>query len=377
VADEERSRAEQESINSDYVLDQADRYFNTVRLKAAMERVEELLEVGKVVEAEAVLTKLSRVRLSSHSMVKVAEDWDAWRKAFDIDRQRPLVTYPGRLQNFLGDWLQRDTLIGFMAPDKTGKSVFLLDLAVRALRNRNRVAYFDVGDNSQDQVMRRLGSRVARQPGQENFRQQVKVPISIIKGEDGNYEVETKTRNFKRPVTVSAAFKAVQRLSRGVDRLRLAAYPNGTASVVALASELADWEREDGWVPDVIVIDYADILAAPPGVKDTLDQIDETWKQLRRLSQENHCLVVTATQASAAAYGDKATVLKKQHFSGRKTKLAHVNGMVGINVSVKDREAGVTKLNWVVRREGRYSEMDQVIVAGCWEWYDPAVRAAD
>ncbi len=374
LADEERSKADR--VNSDFVLDRANRYFNSVRMKEALSNAEELLEIGKVDEAQGVLLGLSRVELASTSTVRVVSDWDAWRKAFDEDRERPLVSYPGELQEFLGRWMQRDALIGFMAPDKTGKSVFLLDLAVRAVRNRCRVMYFDTGDNSQDQVMRRLGSRVARHPGRENFEPSVDVPVSLVKGEEGKYEVETKLKKFKRAVTVSAAYRAMGKISRGKDRMRVVCYPNGTASVADLSSKLCDMEQEDGWSPDVVVVDYADILAAPPGVKDTLDQIDETWKQLRRLSQERHCLVVTATQASAAAYNDKATVLRKQHFSGRKTKLAHVNGMIGINVSNEDRQMGITRLNWIVRREGRYQETDQMVVAGCWAWYNPVIKVA-
>ncbi len=372
IADQERERAEDELVNSNHILDMADRYFNIVQMRQAISNASELLEISKVPEAQSVLTNVKRVRLGSTAMVELSEDWDAWRKAFDYDYQRPLVIYPGRLQSFMGKWFQRDTLIAFMAPDKSGKSVFLLDLAVRAVRNRCRVVYFDVGDNSQEQVMQRLGSRVVRWPSADNFKTKLQVPLAVDK--DG--EVETEERLFKFPVSMTQSYNAVRKLCRGVKRFRLCCYPNGTASIAMIASVLADWEREDGWVPDVVVIDYADILAPLPGVLDNLDQIDETWKYLRRISQEKHCLVVTATQSSAAAYSDKAKVLKKQHFSGRKTKLAHVNGMVGINVSDNDRRNGVTRLNWVVRREGRYSENDQMIVAGCWDWYDPAVRVA-
>lgn len=371
-ADEERSRVEQGRLNSDHLLDQADRYFNGVRIKRMMTQIEDLIDLGKVADAQELINCTRKVELGATSVVKVVSDWEAFRRAWDEDRERPLIVYPGQLQDFLGRWLQRDSLIGFMAPDKTGKSVFLLDLTVRAVRNRCRVVYFDVGDNSQDQVIRRLGSRVSRCPTRETFKRRLEVPVSV----DGEGEVESTERTFSRPVSAPRAYTEVRKLCRNVDRLRVVCYPNSTASVVTLSSRLTEWEQEDGWVPDVVVIDYADILAPPPGARETLDQIDETWKQLRRLSQERHCLVVTATQASAAAYGDKAKVLRKQHFSGRKTKLAHVNGMVGINVSDKDRRAGVTRLNWVVRREGFYSENEQMILAGCWAWYDPAVRVA-
>ena len=368
----DREHEQASPVNSNFLLDQADRYFNSVRLKEGLSHAEDLLQLGRVKDAEEAVASIRRIELASTRMIKAYDDSEAFRKAWESLERKALIQYPGAMHDFLGRWLQRDSLIGFMAPDKTGKSVFLLDLTVRAVRNRCRVAYFDVGDNTQEQVMRRLGSRVARHPMPDNFRRDVYVPISV--DEDG--EVECRLSKFDRPLGWRAAFGAIKKICRGVDRLRVMCHPNGTASVATISAELSDWEREEGWVPDVVVIDYADILAPPPGVRETLDQIDETWKQLRRLSQERHCLVVTATQASAAAYGDKAKVLRKQHFSGRKTKLAHVNGMVGINVSDSDRQAGITRLNWIVRREGKYTENEQMIVAGCWAWYDPVVRVA-
>lgn len=367
AADEENSG---ERINSDFLLDAAGRHFNSVRLKRAIQQAEESNDLGRVEQAYGELAQLSKVELGGSSVVRVAEDWDAWRQAFDQTRQEPLVHYPGGMQNFIGRWMVRDTLISFMAPDKSGKSVYLLDLAYRAVRNRNRVVYFDCGDNSQDQVMRRLGARAARMPSAENYKPVIQVPVGF--DDEGN--VLTEDRKFDAPVTDRAAYNAIRKACRGVDRLRVVCRPNSSVSVQDLESTLADWYRESGWTPDVVVADYADILAPPLGVRETLDQIDETWKRLRRLSQERHCLVVTATQSSAAAYSEKAKVLRKQHFSGRKTKLAHVNGMIGVNVGEGDRKAGVTRLNWIVRREGSYSESQQMRVAGCWAFYDPVIR---
>ena len=145
---------------------------------------------------------------------------------------------------------------------------------------------------------------------------------------------------------------------------------------MGIFSILRDWARED-WVADVVVIDYADILAPPAGVRDTLDQIDLTWRQLRRMSQEMHALVLTATQASALAYGSKVKGLGKQHFSGRKTKLAHVNGMVGLISNPEDSKKGIIRVNWVVRRRGRFNENSLMPVAGCLDLAAPFIRTPE
>ena len=56
------------------------------------------------------------------------------------------------------------------------------------------------------------------------------------------------------------------------------------------------------------------------------NQINTTWKQLRALSQDRHCLVVTATQANAGSYTREAP-MDRRSFSEDKRKLAHATGI--------------------------------------------------
>jgi hypothetical protein len=63
----------------------------------------------------------------------------------------------------------------------------------------------------------------------------------------------------------------------------------------------------------------------------------------------------------------------REHFSGRKTKNAHVNGILAVNVSKEDREIGRAVLNWVVRRRGKWSSNRAVEVVGCYDFEQPVV----
>jgi hypothetical protein len=126
----------------------------------------------------------------------------------------------------------------------------------------------------------------------------------------------------------------------------------------------------------VVVIDYADILAPEPGAtkEDYRHQINVTWQALRRLSQDYHVLVVTATQSDASSYG--ARILRREHFSEDKRKYAHVTGMVGINQTEEEQGKGIFLLNWILLREGSYSPGRCVHVAGCLAIANPAIVSA-
>jgi len=136
---------------------------------------------------------------------------------------------------------------------------------------------------------------------------------------------------------------------------------------------LRDWEREDDWAPDVLIIDYADILdMSMPGVHDQRDRINAVWKQLRRLSQEKHCLVVTATQSNRAGYSTYTIDMDK--ISEEKRKLSHVTGIVGLNQTEAEEKQGLMRLNWVIAREGRHSSKACVACAMCLALANPAVK---
>jgi len=356
---------------TDYVLDLAGKYFNKVRIERELREASFLLENGDIDEAYSRLINLKKVELGAGSTLKLTEDYDVWRRAFEDDRREPLVIYPGILEEFLSKWFVRDSLYSFMGPDKSGKSMWLLDLAYRAVKARRRVAYFELGDLGEQGVIERLAVRCTGIPLDFPEGGRIRWPVGFEPVE-GGVDVLTVEKEVKRVLSPGLAFKTFRKLTRGMDLFRLSCHSNSTLSLSGLRGFLCNWAR-DGWLPDVVVIDYADILALPGG-KDVLDQIDVVWKGLRQVSQDFHCLVVTATQSNASAYRiGSRELLGKKHFSGRKTKLAHVSGMIGINVSSDDKENCVTRLNWVVRRSGRFQESRYVVVAGCWDVMNPAV----
>jgi hypothetical protein len=151
--------------------------------------------------------------------------------------------------------------------------------------------------------------------------------------------------------------------SRG--KLFLATYANETLSVSEITSRLDEWERAERIKIDVVVIDYADILA-PDADYSRLEprhQINKTWQRLRAMSEKRNCLVVTATQAAASAY-DKKT-LRMSDFSEDKRKYAHVTALYGLNQTAHEKRMGILRINPIVVRESDYDSSHTVSVLQC------------
>jgi hypothetical protein len=361
-------RQREHGLASDYVLDLARDHFDTVRYKRMAKQVLWDFDNNNLGSVRDRVHSVRQIDLGQKRLVDLKESsiWKGVEKMKELD----VIQYRGDLGKFFDGTLGRGSFVAVMAADKTGKSFVLLDAAMRAVRQKRRVAFFECGDLTEQDVIQRIASRITKEPLRPCS---LDLPTSI----EGRNDVRMEKKQFVLPMTAERAHESFLKHTREQDMFRLSVHPCATVSVEDIHATLCDWKRETGWVADFVCIDYSDILAPPKGVRDTLDQIDTSWQQMRRMSQYWHCLVMTASQTNAQAYkNDSGKPIRRTHFSGRKTKLAHVTGMFGIACSDTDRQKGLTHWNWVVRRSGKFSDSRQVTVAGNLGIACPTMRSA-
>ncbi len=360
--------------NYQHTVDMAGKYFNRVKISKFVESLQGSLDENRLEEAQEKITNFTRIEVGGGRRIQLFTSVDEIRSAFSRDNEEVLVTYPGALGQFFGNSLERDGFIAFQGPEKSTKSMWMLDIAYRAVCQRKRVAFFEVGDLSERQCKHRFLTRVSqipmRSPGNK-WPLKVRYPVSIVPPKDpkGFYaSVTFEEKIYKKALDEQTAIQACEDFMREKVKSEkpyfyLSIHPNSSINVDGIRSIINTWQVEDNWTPDIVIVDYADILAPPIGVKDTRDQINTNWKNLRRLSQELHCLVITATQADADSYS--RITMDRSNFSEDHRKMAHVTGLVGINVTASEKENGQCRLSWIVLREGEFSSKRVCHVAGC------------
>lgn len=373
-------RQQDKEINVEFAIDEASQLFTRVRLRTTAETVLGHLDRGKTETAETALNQFRTIEIGQGSVFDPMRDEKLIDATFASHTgDNILVEYPEPLNSFLRPSFERDAFIAFMAGEKQGKSHTLLDLAWRAALGRRRTLFIASGDLSQSQVMRRLMIRASRHPWEACT---VQYPMSITRLKDVSdglpFEIDFKTKEYTHDLTPSRARVAFQNAVKSHIKsqdpyLKMSVHVAGTLSVTNV-EEIVEKEVMNGWVPDVLVLDYADVLAAPRPKMDLREATNETWLRLRGLSQRLHGLVVTATQADAASYGQ--SVMRRKNFSDDKRKLAHVTGLIGIISTPEEKEMGVSRWNWLVRRESGYAEHRCCFVASCLALCNPVVRSA-
>lgn len=371
-----------EEINPAQILDIAGEHFNKVALTKHQEELEAALQTGQIANAVSIASNFKRVETGKSAGTHIFQDREAVLSYFTSDKTEPIFSY-GRsaLGDFFQNVLHRNSFVAFTGPDKSGKSFWLMDIAWRAMINRKKVAYFEVGDMSEDQVAFRLLTRAARKPIESPtglWPCSIRKPKTITpqKDDETTAQLTYDVFDFKKPISPAEAWVECERTMKEKvkskkSHLCISCHSADSISVAGIKSILETWELED-FVADVVVIDYADLLEPIDRRQQDLKvQIDQTWKAMRALSTDKHCLVVTATQSDAEAYDRKT--LSRRNFSDCKKKNAHVTAMIGINQTDEEKENQVCRLNHIVKRKGVFSAKRCVHVGQCLALANPSV----
>ena len=418
---EDLSAEYDENFNLEYVLKQTDKYFQKRHLENHQENVQNLFENGEIEKAQSLAENYQGISYELADDLDLSEE-SAMPKiemAFDLVRE-PLIEYPGEVGVMYNSHLVRGGLVSLMASEKKGKSFWLLDLAIRAIMKRNKVAFFQAGDMTEDQQIRRIASYLTKLPTNKQYVGECFEPVSdcvlnqldlcdrkerrcdygiFIEGQftednlqkeitkedlieaykdcGGDYTPCTVCNAFKeqhlgtpwlRPlnlthvVTVDEAKHKVKAYFQKKKRpFRISTYVNNTLTVTMIWNKLNQWRQVHGFIPDVIVIDYADLMVAETA-KEFRHQQNEIWKNLRAMSQGLNCLVLTATQADGKSY--ETNLLKMSNYSEDKRKFAHVTAMFGLNQDkyFREKKLGLMRINQLVIREGEYDATATVTV---------------
>lgn len=328
---------------------------------------------------------------------------------FDDDVE-PLFRLPGELGELWNPFFVRSGFFGLLAPEKRGKSWNLLYMAKQAAKAGRNVLFITAGDMTRKDVYRRSIIMDCKRSNRERYcgahwqpvidckhNQEGTCPYweegafpSTLKATDDDdkeyiikdpedvnvphdYEVcpDAKKKGkdacpeckkaiwFKkvgatRPIACDKETKKQMKQfdfhvrKRGFE---VEYVPRGRLTTPMIQAMIRRLERE-GTIVDVVVIDYADIMAPEPGSGSREERHIHTarWGALRRLAQEQHCLVITATQATRE--GGQQTLLNEQHVSEAKTKTAEVTVFTALNQTPAEKLLGIMRYNiWAAREE--------------------------
>lgn len=339
--------------NDAYAIQEAIKYLKSRNLQNLSQDIEAYITSGDIDKAESLITRYRKVEKDSGESVDLLNDADIVRESF-TEEQDKLFSFNGAYGRLVGD-IHREDFVAFLASMKVGKTFTLIDCGIEALKNGLNVVMFSL-EMSRTNMIKRVWKSLS---GQVTEDVEITVPEFVQEGE--KYRVEEKTVHKKASsiLEVEKKQKSLKRLFRG-GNLKIFAEPAYSMTVEKLETKLDDLNH-NGFIPDVIIIDYADIMLPSNSRLDYRNQLDDIWKRLRAMAQKRKCAVFTASQASRGAINKEATA---DMISEDIRKLAHVTSMVSISKDEYCKNHSLAMFSQLAVREGE-PITERVIATQC------------
>lgn len=216
-----------------------------------------------------------------------------------------------------GGW-ERGTITTFIAPTGAGKSHFLVNAGAAAVEQGMNVAYITL-----EMADYKIGLRFD----------------SYYSGVELNH-----VQDFAQKVEEVAKKKA-----KG--RLFIKEFPTKAATVQTIRSYLQRLQAIHNFTPDIVCVDYADLLRGARGYNDKRFELEGNYEELRALAQEFRLCVLTADQTNRSGLEMEVVTIGQIGESYAKATVCDL--IMTVSRTMEDKQANTGRLFVAKSRLGR------------------------
>ena len=309
--------------NEDYLLDLVESFAKEQSLKDAIIRSAEMVKAKKYSEIEPIMrdamTVSRNVDLGLDYFSDIEERWDRLNSDTHNAEHRTIFK---SLNDALEGGLASKELAMVVAPPGVGKSLYLANQAVRSCLDGSNVLYITL-EMAEDRVAQRLDSIFSR-----------------IKQDQLKHRCDD-LKNRLEQVTATVP-------DRG--GLKIKEFPTKRAGVNQLRAYLNLLSNYENFKPDVIIIDYLELLATESEMAEYQAQ-ERLAQELRGLAIEHKCLVWTATQTNRE--GKKVRLITDTELADSYGKTRVCDLVISINQDEEEFDKGKSRVYIIKSRNGR------------------------
>ncbi len=336
----ESVQASGEEVNAEYVVSQAQAFMRYQRMKRGLARAVPLLQRGDVSgleEAESVLAKTLETTLDLFNPGSNLLDFDK-SLAFLRDDHQPLLTGIPELDHHgLGPC--RKKLYVFMGLSGAGKSWHLVHLAKQALAQHLKVLYvtLEIGEAEVCQRLMQSLFALTKRKGQTGVR-------AYLKCDELGRVIDFDTGAVKRPFIgdrVPHVMKMLKYLGTRAS-LYVKEFPTGALTPSQLSAYLDALAARENFIPDLILVDYGDLMAADHHYSEVRHNLGSIFKSLRGIAVSRNIAMATATQSNRD--GRKQTILTDFNMGEDYSKAQIADVLITYNQTPMEHLYGLARL---------------------------------
>lgn len=343
-----------DSINEDFVLSQLNNFVRRQRLKGAI--IEAALLIKDETNESLVIAEntLNKCLKSQIQVFERGLSFSEPQKILNALREKILPPYPYGIKQLEDQQIgpAPGELFIFLASVSRGKSWQLINIGRHCLQDRKKVLHITL-EMPEVQVAQRYLQCMYSLSSHATQATQI-VQINTFNHDELGRLSSLSVKELERPsVKDSATLNAVgKKMERYKSRqpLEIRGFPTGSLSIEGLEVFLDNLDRLYNYTPDVLLLDYADLLKLD--YKNLRTSTGEIYKELRRIAVERNIAMVTASQANRMAEDAKVITLK--HLAEDYSKAATADTVIAFCQTSQEKTLGLARL-FVAKARGQES----------------------
>ena len=297
---------------SEYVKATSLDFCRKQKLKEAMLHSVGLLQTASFDEISKVINDALKLGASNDFGYDYLKDFE---KRFEIRARNPISTGWTEIDAICKNGLGKGELGVVIAPTGAGKSMVLVHLGSQAVKAGKTVLHYTL-ELSETVIGTRYDSCITGVPLNDVF-------------------------SFKEMI-----YEKVTDLDGA---LIIKEYPTKSASTNTLRAHVEKL-RNRGIEPDLIIVDYADLLRPISGLREKRHELETIYEQLRGLAQEFECPIWTASQTNRS--GLNAEVITMEAISEAFNKCFVSDFIFSVSRTAEDKVANTGRMFIAKNRNG-------------------------
>lgn len=407
---DEYSRSD--TFNTGYYLQKAENHLRSTSLQNLSKEISQAVARGDIEEAEALAKGYERVSRPESRGIDPIFDSKFIASLFDENTNDQLFSLPGQLGKVMGPF-ERGWLAAVVGSAKAGKTWWLMMAALRALFAGYNVIMISL-EMSSKAMGRRIWHYINGLPTRK-WAGDMLIPVwdcehnqkgtcqksqrlndaDLVKDESSGIwlpinksalkEFDTEnpkgykpckecmgSRDYlctnwykkanKEELTIAQVLKKKQAMKRSAlirgSKFHLVEFPSGTLTMSGLRAYLYNLEQYDGFVPDVVITDYADKFK-PEKNNDYRHGINEIWEGHKGLAQDKNVCVITGSQSNTARTGK---TIKQGSWAEDIRKLNLIDIGWALNMTPEQKLRGIMEIGIMAQRHDFFDVMGSVNV---------------
>lgn len=340
-----------EGINTKFVIDSLTKFVQQQSLRQSITIAAEQLQAGNpdVAEKELLRGLKDRIRVfdKGRTISEAISDPDLYEPHLNLIRTgiKPLdddgiCPSPGELYTL-------------MSLPNRGKSWWLQSIGKFASLQRKYVLHITLEMSEMKTARRYVQSFFSMTRKPETFF----VP-TIEVDDDGRFTRLKHRKMKKRPSLIdnraqSKLARRAEKFGSKFDRILIKQFPTNQLSSEGLSAYIEMLMQKDGFMPDVVIIDYADLMK----VDSANLRVDtgRLYKDLRGIAVEYNVAMVTASQSNRA--GEDQRIITMKNFAEDYSKAGVSDNVITYNQTQAEKELGLARLFVVKARDERNGQI--------------------